>query len=105
GSLWEFCLANKVVPVSPNSFLAYLQTVLVGLRGMKIEQKTQEILQYIGTLRQDFSKFSEDFSTVGKHLSNAKTKYDDSNRRLDKLGNRFEQIEAHQDSGILGSGE
>jgi DNA recombination protein RmuC len=105
GSLWEFCLANKVVPVSPNSFLAYLQTVLVGLRGMKIEQKTQEILQYIGTLRQDFSKFSEDFSTVGKHLSNAKTKYDDSNRRLDKLGNRFEQIEAHQEVGSLGTGE
>ena len=102
-SLWEFCLANKVVPVSPNSFLAYLQTVLVGLRGMKIEQKTQEILQYIGTLRQDFGKFSEDFITVGKHLSNAKTKYDDSNRRLDKLANRFEQIdgEATQDSRLI----
>ena len=96
-SLWEFCLANKVVPVSPNSFLAYLQTVLVGLRGMKIEQKTQEILQYIGTLRQDFGKFSEDFVTVGKHLSNAKTKYDDSNRRLDKLSNRFEQIDGGDD--------
>ena len=96
-SLWEFCLANKVVPVSPNSFLAYLQTVLVGLRGMKIEQKTQEILQYIGTLRQDFGKFAEDFTTVGKHLSNAKTKYDDSNRRLDKLSNRFEQIDGGDD--------
>ncbi len=92
--LWEFCLHHKVVPVSPNSFLAYLQTVLVGLRGMKIEQKTREILGYIGTLRQDFGKFSDDFLTVGKHLSNAKTKYDDSNRRLDKLSNRFEQIEA-----------
>ncbi len=100
-SLWEFCLANKVVPVSPNSFLAYLQTVLVGLRGMKIEQKTQEILQYIGTLRQDFGKFAEDFTTVGKHLSNAKTKYDDSNRRLDKLSNRFEQIEASEEVAKL----
>jgi DNA recombination protein RmuC len=91
--LWDFCLQHKVVPVSPNSFLAYLQTVLVGLRGMKIEQKTREILSYIGTLRQDFGKFSDDFLTVGKHLSNAKTKYEDSNRRLDKLSNRFEQIE------------
>lgn len=91
--LWEFCLQHKVVPVSPNSFLAYLLTVLVGLRGMKIEQKTREILSYIGTLRQDFGKFSDDFLTVGKHLSNAKTKYEDSNRRLDKLSNRFEQIE------------
>lgn len=96
--LWEFCLQNKVVPVSPNSFLAYLQTVLVGLRGMKIEQKTREILQYIGQLRQDFGKFSDDFITVGKHLSNAKTKYDDTTRRLDKLSNRFEQIEVGEDA-------
>ncbi len=97
-SLWEFCLAHKVVPVSPNSFLAYLQTILVGLRGMKIEQKTREILQYIGQLRQDFGKFSEDFGMMGKHLSNAKTKYDDSHRRLDRLGNRFEQIEVGEES-------
>ncbi len=91
--LWAFCLQHKVIPVSPNSFLAYLQTVLVGLRGMKIEQKTREILQYIGQLRQDFGKFAEDFSTVGRHLGNAKTKYDDSQRRLDRLGSRFDQIE------------
>ena len=101
--LWEFCLQHKVVPVSPNSFLAYLQTVLVGLRGMKIEQKTREILSYIGTLRQDFGKFSDDFLTVGKHLSNAKTKYEDSNRRLDKLSNRFEQIEVGEDAPQLPS--
>jgi len=96
GSLWEFCLASKVVPVSPNSFLAYLQTVLIGLRGMKIEQQTKEILEYIGQLRQDFGKFADDFTTVGKHLGNAKTKYDDSVRRLDKLSNRFEQIDGRE---------
>ena len=104
-SLWEFCLQNKVVPVSPNSFLAYLQTVLVGLRGMKIEQKTREILQYIGALRQDFGKFSEDFMLAGKHLNNAKVKYDDSTRRLDKLANRFEQIEGAEDSQAQLPGE
>lgn len=107
-SLWEFCLANKVVPVSPNSFLAYLQTVLIGLRGMKVEQQTKEILEYIGQLRQDFGKFSEDFLTVGKHLGNAKTKYEESTRRLDKFSNRFEQID-HGNSSIpspvLGEGK
>ncbi|OGY31019.1 MAG: hypothetical protein A3C02_02210 [Candidatus Andersenbacteria bacterium RIFCSPHIGHO2_02_FULL_45_11] len=102
-SLWEFCLANKVVPVSPNSFLAYLQTVLIGLRGMKVEQQTKEILEYIGQLRQDFGKFSEDFLTVGKHLGNAKTKYEESTRRLDKFSNRFEQIDSGEDQPRLTS--
>ncbi len=92
-SLWEFCLSNKVIPVSPNSFLAYLQTILVGLRGMKIEQQAQEILRSLSQVRQDFRQFAEDFTTVGKHLNNAKNRFDDSARRLDKFSNRLDQID------------
>lgn len=92
-SLWQFCLEHKVVPVSPNSFLAYLQTVLIGLRGMKIEKQAKEILQHLGQLRQDFGKFSEDYSLIGTHLTNAKNKYESSTRRLDKFTNRLEQID------------
>ncbi len=98
--LWEFCLQQHVIPVSPNSFLAYLQTVLVGLRGMKIEQQAREILQHLGQLRQDFGRFNEDFTTVGTHLTNAKNRYDDSARRLDKFANRLEQIEGEAPSTI-----
>lgn len=92
-SLWEFCLKHKVVPVSPNSFLAYLQTVLIGLRGMKIEKQAKEILEHLGQLRQDFGQFSTDYAMIGTHLTNAKNKYDASTRRLDKFTNRLEQID------------
>lgn len=92
-NLWDFCIASHVVPVSPNSFLAYLETVLVGLRGMKVEQQAREIMQHLGQLRKDFTTFSNDFSTVGKHLENAKNRFDDSARRLDKFGNRLGQID------------
>lgn len=92
-SLWEFCLQQKVIPVSPNSFLAYLHTILVGLRGMKIEQQAKEILQNLGQMRRDFGQFAEDFTMVGKHLNNAKNRFDASTRRLDKFANRLEQVE------------
>lgn len=92
-SLWDFCLAQHIVPVSPNSFLAYLQTILVGLRGMKIEQQAREILTSLNQVRRDFSQFNEDFAMVGKHLTNAKNRFDASSRRLDKFQNRLEQIE------------
>lgn len=104
-SLWEFCLQHHVIPTSPNSFLAYLQTVLVGLRGMKVEQQAREILQHLGQLRQDFGKFSDDFSTVGKHLTNARNKFDDSSRRLDALGNRLTQIDTGTEPEKLSTGE
>jgi len=92
-SLWDFCLAQHVVPVSPNSFLAYLQTILVGLRGMKIEQQAREILANVSQVQRDFRQFGEDFAMVGKHITNAKNRFDDSARRLDKFQNRLDQIE------------
>ncbi len=92
-SVWDFCLANHVVPVSPNSFLAYLQTILVGLRGMKIEQQAREILINVSQVQRDFRQFGEDFAMVGKHITNAKNRFDDSARKLDKFQNRLDQIE------------
>ncbi len=95
--LWEFCLKNKIVPVSPNSFLAYLQTVLIGLRGMKIQQQAREIMASISQFRIDFKKFNDDFSMVGKHINNAKNRYENSIRRLDRFSNRLEQLEVNND--------
>jgi DNA recombination protein RmuC len=93
-SLWEFCLQQHVVPVSPNSFLAYLQTVLVGLKGMKIEKQAREILEHLSQLRLDFRKFDEDFVTMGKHLTNAKHKYDDASSRLSNFQHRLTQFDS-----------
>ena len=93
GGLWDYCSQRKIVPVSPNSFVAYLHTVLIGLRGLKIEQQAKEIMEHLRHVRKEFSKFSDDFAMVGKHLNNAKNRYDESSRRLDKFSNRLEQIE------------
>lgn len=91
--LWQYCISHHVIPVSPNSLYGYLQTVLVGLRGMKIEEQARDILRHIGQLRSDFKKFSDDFSKVGTHLNHAKNSYENSFRRLDTFTNRLDQIE------------
>ncbi len=92
-SLWKFCLDNKIIPVSPNSILAYLYTVLTGLRGMKIQQQAKEILQALQQARHDFERFAKDFTMIGTHLSNAKNRHDDAARQLDRFSHRLEQLE------------
>lgn len=92
-NLGDFCLRHHVVPVSPNSFMAYLHTVLIGLRGLKIQQQAKEILQNLSQVRHDFGRFGEEFMKVGSHLTHAKNKFEESSRHLDKFTNRLDQIE------------
>src|SRR3990172_7957055 len=90
--LLNYSFAKRVIPVSPNSFYAYLQTILLGLKGLHIEEKAQEILRNLARLSGDFKKFQEEFELVGKHLGNTKTKYEDAEKRLEKFGDKLQSL-------------
>ena len=83
--LSAYAKARKVVFVSPNTFYAYLQAILYGLRGMNIQRDIQKIFAELGRLEIDFKKFQEDFELVGGHLSKASNKYIDASERLVQL--------------------
>ena len=72
-ALLNYAFAKRVIPVSPNSFYAYLQTILLGLKGLHIEAQAQDILKNLARLSGDFEKFQDEFELVGKHLTNTKT--------------------------------
>lgn len=92
-ALFEYALKKRVIPVSPNSFYAYLQTVLLGLKGMRIEESAREVLDQLGRVHTELEKFSEAFRLVGTHLDNSRTKYDDAQKRLDSVTGKLAQIE------------
>jgi DNA recombination protein RmuC len=87
--LLNYAFAKRVIPVSPNSFYAYLQTILLGLKGMHVEEQAQEILKSLARLSGDFEKFRTDFDLVGKHLTNTKARYDEADKRLAKFGDKL----------------
>jgi DNA recombination protein RmuC len=90
--LLNFAFSKRVIPVSPNSFYAYLQTILLGLKGMHVEEQAQEILRSLARLSGDFRKFQEEFELVGKHLTNTKMRYDESDKRLSKFGDKLQSL-------------
>jgi DNA recombination protein RmuC len=90
--LLNYSFAKRVIPVSPNSFYAYLQTILLGLKGMHIEERAQEILTNLARLSGDFRKFHEEFELVGKHLTNTKSRYDEADKRLSKFNDKLESL-------------
>ncbi len=92
GALLEYALKHRVVPVSPGSFYAYLQAIVLGLRGFQIEENARRIMEDLARLRGDFARFADDFDTLGKHLANAKTKHDDAGRRLERFQEKLENV-------------
>jgi DNA recombination protein RmuC len=90
--LLNYAFTKRVIPVSPNSFYAYLQTILLGLKGLHIEEQAQEILKSLARLSGDFKKFQEEFELVGKHLTNTNMRYDEADKRLAKFGDKLQSL-------------
>lgn len=59
---------KKVIVVSPTSFLAYLQTVLQGLRNQKISEQAATIIKEVERLNKHLFVYSEHFNRLGQHL-------------------------------------
>ncbi len=91
-SLYEYAYARRVFPVSPNTFYTQLQVVSLGFKGLQIEKSAKEIIQNLSRLQNDLQKFAEDFEIIGRHLTNAKNKYDESARKLDMLDDKLKLV-------------
>lgn len=91
--LLSYCISKKVIPVSPNTFYAYLQVICLGLKGLKVEENAKEILKNLSTLSNEINKFKEDFDTLGGHLTNAGRKYEDAQKHIDRFSEKLTNIQ------------
>ena len=86
-----YALERRVIPVSPSTLNAYLLVLVLGFKGMQIEEHAREVMTYVAQLGRDFSRFREDFELVGTHLGRAHTKYGDAEKRLEKFEGKLER--------------
>jgi len=96
-----YAMGRHVIPVSPNSLYAYLQVIVLGLRGLAIEKDAREIQARLTRLRGDIDKFRDSFAVVGKHLTNARNKYDEAAAGLDRVEAKLEGIEGIREQPAL----
>ena len=75
----------KVIIVSPTSFLAYLQTVLQGLKAMQIEEQAKDIVKRVGELMTHLKKYAEKYDKLGKSLSTVVNQYNDGGKEFKKI--------------------
>ncbi|MBP6888282.1 MAG: DNA recombination protein RmuC [Candidatus Pacebacteria bacterium] len=75
----------KVIIVSPTSFLAYLQTVLQGLKAMQIEESAKDIVKRVGELGKHLKSYEEHHNKLGNTLSTVINHYSNSSKELKKV--------------------
>ena len=83
--LFHYALSRQVVPVSPQSFYAYLQVIVLGMRGLTIESRAREIMNRLGEIGNRLDRFTESFELVNRHLGNAQRQSDEATKRLVRL--------------------
>lgn len=84
--LIEYAFRDKrVIIVSPTSFMAYLQTVLQGLRSLQIEEQAKDIQIRVGKLGQHIGKFETFMQKLGGSLSTTVNHFNAAHKELGKI--------------------
>ena len=90
GNLSSYALEKRVIPVSPNSFYAYLQVIVRGIHGMQVGERANEIIRHLEQLRNEFDTFRQEFEVLGGHVGRTKNKYDELDKFAGRLGDRLQ---------------
>ncbi len=75
----------KVIIVSPTSFLAYLQTVLQGLKALQIEETAKDIIKRVSELGTHLKRYDDYHSKLGSSLKTVVNHYNNSSKELKKV--------------------
>jgi DNA recombination protein RmuC len=84
--LIEYAFKDKhVIIVSPTSFLAYLQTVLQGLRALQIEESAKEILKNVEKLNRHIATYDDFLKKLGGSMATTVNHYNNAYKEFKKI--------------------
>lgn len=84
--LLEYAFRDKnVIIVSPTTFLAYLQTVLQGLRSLQIEEQAKDIQIRVGELGRHIGTYENFMQKLGGSLGTTVNHYNNAHKELKKI--------------------
>lgn len=91
-NLINYAGQKKVIVVSPTSFLAYLQTVLQGLKNQKISEQAQGIIKQVINLEKHLMSYEEYMKKLGKNLGTTVNMYNSAQKEFMKIDKDFMKI-------------
>jgi DNA recombination protein RmuC len=74
-ALYEYAQKKHVIPVSPNTFYAFLQVVLYGIRNLEVIRSAKKLQEGLSDVERNFAHFYNKFEEIGKNLEKASEAY------------------------------
>lgn len=84
-TLISYAGQKRVIIVSPTSFLAYLQTVLQGLKNQKISEQAREIAKQVERLGKHLFTYQDHMDRLGKNIGTTVSAYNRASKELGKI--------------------
>ena len=99
--LVEYAFRDKrVIVTSPTSFMAYLQTVLQGLKSLQIEEQSKEIQKRVGQLGSHINKYEDLMQRLGRSLGTTVNHYNSAHKELGKIDKDIIKISGEYDGKV-----
>ncbi len=73
--IYEYARNNKVMPVSPNTFYAFLQIVIMGIRNIDIIKSAKKLQEALIKIERNFTRFYAKYEEIGSSLDKAQGAY------------------------------
>ena len=87
--LFDYAGTQRVLPVSPMSFFAYMKAILMSYEGIKIQTKAKEILEILRSIKKDYEKIDSSWNVLTRHMTNAYNQVAQVSKNMMSLGQKI----------------
>ena len=89
----------SVLISGPSTFAAFVNSLQLGFRTLRIQEKTKEIWRLVGMIKTDFEKFSKLLENAITNLERTKRQLEEAVVRSRKLRDKVERVEGMNNQG------
>ncbi len=99
--LVEYAFGKHVIIVSPTSFFAYLETVLQGLKALKMEESVKDIIKKVGQLGRHLNSYETFMDKLGNNLGTTVSMYNQASKEFKKIDKDVYNITGGEEGGKI----
>ncbi len=88
----NYARKKKIVLTSPNTFMSHVSAIQHWVKDIQLSKQTKEIMKKLDRVITDSVKLEEDFGKLGKHMKDAQSAFDNSEKRLGLMTDRVQKV-------------